>query len=55
MGRPLVDEEIERLVVRMARENLTWGYDRIAGALPVNRPRPEFALCHPVPTASKYA
>jgi putative transposase len=29
VGRPLVDEEIERLVVRMARENLTWGYDRI--------------------------
>src|SRR5258708_10037438 len=33
VGRPLVDEEIERLVVRMARENLTWGYDRIAGAM----------------------
>ena len=29
MGRPLVDEEIERLVVRMARENLTWGYDEL--------------------------
>jgi putative transposase len=33
VGRPLVDEEIERLVVRMAKENLTWGYDRIVGAM----------------------
>jgi putative transposase len=33
VGRPPVDEEIERLVVRMARENPTWGYDRIVGAL----------------------
>src|SRR5580765_3712380 len=30
-GRPRVDEEIERLVVRMARENPRWGYDRIVG------------------------
>jgi hypothetical protein len=33
MGRPSIDEEIELLVVRMARENPSWGYDRIAGAL----------------------
>jgi hypothetical protein len=33
VGRPKVDEEIERLVVRMAKENPTWGYDRIVGAL----------------------
>ena len=32
-GRPAVMQEIERLVVRMARENPTWGYDRIEGAL----------------------
>ena len=33
MGRPLVEKEIERLVVRMARENPSWGYDRIVGAM----------------------
>ena len=33
VGRPAVEEEIERLIVRMARENSTWGYDRIVGAL----------------------
>src|SRR5215831_6449566 len=32
-GRPSVDEEIERMVVQMARENPSWGYDRIAGAM----------------------
>ena len=32
-GRPKIDGEIERLVVRMARENSDWGYDRIAGAM----------------------
>jgi len=32
-GRPRVDDEIEALVVRMAKENTGWGYDRIAGAL----------------------
>ena len=29
VGRPRVAEEIERLVVRMAKENPSWGYDRI--------------------------
>jgi hypothetical protein len=29
VGRPRVDKEIEDLVVRMVRENRTWGYDRI--------------------------
>jgi len=33
VGRPRVDKEIEDLVVRMARENRSWGYDRIQGAL----------------------
>jgi transposase InsO family protein len=32
-GRPLIDPELEALVVRMARENRSWGYDRIVGAL----------------------
>ena len=27
-GRPRVDEETERLLVRMAKENPGWGYDR---------------------------
>jgi transposase InsO family protein len=31
--RKLVMRRISELVVRMARENLTWGYDRIVGAL----------------------
>jgi putative transposase len=33
VGRPRVGKAIEDLVVRMARENRTWGYDRIQGAL----------------------
>jgi putative transposase len=33
LGRPRVAEEIERLVIRMAVENPTWGYRRIQGAL----------------------
>src|SRR4029434_2870961 len=33
VGRPRIDKEIETLVVRMARENRSWGYDRIVGAL----------------------
>jgi len=32
-GRPPIDSEIESLVVRLARENSGWGYDRIVGAL----------------------
>jgi hypothetical protein len=32
-GRPRVAPEVEAFVVRMARENSGWGYDRIAGAL----------------------
>jgi transposase InsO family protein len=33
VGRPGVCEEVVRLVVQMAKENPTWGYDRIQGAL----------------------
>ena len=32
-GRPRTADEIETLVVRMAEENLDWGYRRIQGAL----------------------
>jgi hypothetical protein len=32
-GRPRIKQEVERLIVRMAKENRDWGYDRIAGAL----------------------
>jgi putative transposase len=32
-GRPRVRQEIVDLVVRMAKENPSWGYDRIQGAL----------------------
>ena len=31
-GRPRVRADIESLVVRMAKENPSWGYDRIVGA-----------------------
>ena len=33
LGRPRIDGELEALVVRLAQENRTWGYDRIVGAL----------------------
>ncbi|HQU43136.1 MAG: hypothetical protein B7Z73_05100 [Planctomycetia bacterium 21-64-5] len=32
-GRPKTSKEIEELVLRMATENPTWGYDRMQGAL----------------------
>ena len=32
-GRPRIDDEIEQFVVRMAKENTDWGYDRIVGAM----------------------
>jgi putative transposase len=32
-GRPRVEKEVEDLIVQMAKENRSWGYDRIAGAL----------------------
>jgi putative transposase len=33
LGRPRIKAEVEQLIVRMAKENRDWGYDRIAGAL----------------------
>src|SRR5499426_2357664 len=32
-GRPPIDQELEALIVRIAQENRSWGYDRIVGAL----------------------
>jgi hypothetical protein len=32
-GRPRIAVEIEQLVVRMAKDNSDWGYDRIVGAM----------------------
>ena len=32
-GRPRVNEELEKLVLRIVEENSSWGYDRVAGAL----------------------
>ncbi len=32
-GRPTVEPDAEALVVRIARENTGWGYDRIVGVL----------------------
>ena len=33
VGRPLTENELEALVLKISRENLSWGYDRIVGAL----------------------
>jgi transposase InsO family protein len=32
-GRPMIAPELEALIVRMAQERRSWGYDRIVGAL----------------------
>ena len=33
VGRPRIEKTIEDLMVRMAQENPSWGYDRMVGAL----------------------
>ena len=33
LGRPQISQELQALILRMARENAGWGYDPIAGAL----------------------
>ena len=38
-GRPCVPRHVEQLVVRIAQENRSWGYDRIAGSLDNSGPR----------------
>jgi putative transposase len=47
-GRPTIAQELEALVVRMARENRSWGYDRIVGAL-ANLAQTQHS-CHQPPT-----
>ncbi len=32
-GRPRIDHELESLIITLAEDNPSWGYDRIAGAL----------------------
>jgi transposase len=32
-GRPKITQELKAMIIRIAQENRSWGYDRIAGAL----------------------
>ena len=38
LGRPRIKREVEQLIVRMAKENHDWGYDRIVGAVASENP-----------------
>lgn len=33
IGRPTLSEEVVQLILKLAKENTSWGYDRIAGAV----------------------
>jgi hypothetical protein len=48
VGRPRIDEEAERLVVQMAKENPSWGYDRIVGVCLANCNFASRMACHNV-------
>jgi hypothetical protein len=56
-GRPRIDDEIEQWVVRMAKENSDWGYDRIVGAMAnigytlSDQTIGNILQCHGIPTA----
>ena len=58
-GHPRVNEETERLVVRMAKENPGWGYDRIVGAMAnlghrlSDQTVGNILRCHDIPPAPK--
>jgi len=47
-GRPAMSRDVTELIVQMARENPSWGYDRIVGAL-ANLGYPLHRQCSRIP------